>query len=194
LIETNSNQDLDGLTDEQLMLSYRDGEAAAFDVLYARHKGGLYRYFLRQLSQRPDLVNELFQDVWMKLINARERYQSSAKFTTYLYHIARNRLVDHWRSQKPDVSTEDMQMIELVDENRHPDALVQNQQYAEQLKQQISLLPEEQRNAFLLKEEASLSLQQIAEVTGVNRETVKSRLRYAVKQLKQSLISTRIKV
>ncbi|MCW9013566.1 MAG: sigma-70 family RNA polymerase sigma factor [Gammaproteobacteria bacterium] len=184
-----TDQSLDGLTDEQLMLSYRNGHAAAFDVLYARHKGGLYRYFLRQLGLQSELANELFQDVWMNLINARDRYQASAKFTTYLYHIAHNRLVDHWRSCKPESAEQDCET--MIDEAKSPDDHAHHGQQSMQLRQQIQALPEEQRNAFLLKEEAALSLEQIAEVTGVNRETVKSRLRYAVKRLRLSLVSIR---
>ena len=69
-------------TDEQLMLNYRKGEAAAFEVLYQRHKGTLYRYVLRQCDE--SYVDEIFQDIWMKLITARERYEVNAKFTTWL--------------------------------------------------------------------------------------------------------------
>jgi RNA polymerase sigma-70 factor (ECF subfamily) len=73
--------------DEELMNRYRDGDAHAFEVLYTRHKGPLYRYLLRQCGAAA-LAEELFQDVWMKLIRARERYEARAKFTTYLYHGA----------------------------------------------------------------------------------------------------------
>lgn len=180
-----SSNELDDLTDEELMLSYRDGTAAAFDVLYTRHKGGLYRYVLRQLNNRPDIANELFQDVWMKLINARENYQATAKFTTWLYHLAHNRLVDHWRSEKfMKNNVEYDEASELSDEYSDPHKELQNSQIQQQIKQAIAELPEEQRSAILLKEEASLSLAEIAEVTGVNRETVKSRLRYGVKRLR----------
>ena len=82
--------------DEELMNRYRDGDAHAFEVLYTRHKGPLYRYLLRQCGAAA-LAEELFQDVWMKLIRARERYEARAKFTTYLYHLAHNRLIDHYR-------------------------------------------------------------------------------------------------
>ncbi|MCW8935960.1 MAG: RNA polymerase sigma factor [Gammaproteobacteria bacterium] len=180
-----SSNELDDLSDEDLMLSYRDGTAAAFDVLYARHKGGLYRYVLRQLNNRPDIANELFQDIWMKLINARKNYQATAKFTTWLYHLAHNRLVDYWRSEKfikNDVSYDETG--ELSDEYSDPHKELQNSQLQKKIKQAIAELPEEQRSAILLKEEASLSLAEIAEVTGVNRETVKSRLRYAIKRLR----------
>ncbi len=177
------------MTDEQLMLSYCSGEAAAFDVLYARHKGSLFRYLLRQLGQGNEHVNELFQDIWLNLVNARQRYQPSARFTTYLYRIAHNRLVDFWRSrQSASITGYDSDDVE--DAGQQPDDCVLQEQNHLLLKQQIAALPEEQRSAFLLKEEASLTLAQIADITGVNRETVKSRLRYAIQRLRQSLVAT----
>src|SRR5437588_12187066 len=84
-------------TDEELMLAYAAGDAAAFDALYARHKGHVYRYLLRQCRQGV-AVDELFQDVWMNLIRARGSYTPSAKFATYLYRLAHNRLIDHYRA------------------------------------------------------------------------------------------------
>lgn len=85
--------------DETLMLRYRDGEVAAFAPLYARHKGALYRYLLRQCGQ-PALAEELFQDVWLKLIAARAGYTVQARFATYLYRLAHNRLIDHYRASR----------------------------------------------------------------------------------------------
>lgn len=164
------------------MVNYREGTAAAFDVLYARHKGGLYRYVLRHLNNQPDIANELFQDIWMKLVNARQNYQPKAKFTTYLYHMAHNRLIDYWRSEKHQKNHVEYEET-LESESAGPHIELHNNQIQKQIKQAIAQLPEEQRSAILLKEEASLSLAEIAEVTGVNRETVKSRLRYAVKRL-----------
>src|SRR5215212_11337835 len=87
-----------GAPDEQLMLAYAGGDAAAFEALYARHKGPLYRFVVRSVKARGE-AEELFQDVWMRAIEARERYAPQAKFTTWLYTIAHNRLVDHWRAR-----------------------------------------------------------------------------------------------
>ena len=87
-----------GETDEALMLAYGSGDAGAFERLYARHKGPLYRYVLRSVKARGE-AEELFQDIWMKVIEARARYQPKAKFTTWLYTVAHNRMVDHWRSR-----------------------------------------------------------------------------------------------
>ncbi|MCC6196476.1 MAG: sigma-70 family RNA polymerase sigma factor, partial [Burkholderiales bacterium] len=84
-------------SDEALMLAYGAGAAGAFDTLYARHKGGVYRYLLRHL-RNDGLADELFQDVWMNAIRVRASYQPTAKFTTWIYTLAHNRLVDHWRA------------------------------------------------------------------------------------------------
>jgi RNA polymerase sigma-70 factor (ECF subfamily) len=78
------------------MLEYRDGTAAAFEALYARHKAPLFRFVLRSVRERGQ-AEELHQDIWMRVIEARSRYEPQARFTTWLYTIAHNRLVDHWR-------------------------------------------------------------------------------------------------
>src|SRR5258707_7783121 len=83
--------------DEDLMLAYAAGDAGAFDALYARHRGGLYRYLLRHCGH-AGIVDELFQDVWLSAIRARLTYVPSAKFATWLYRIAHNRVIDHWRA------------------------------------------------------------------------------------------------
>jgi RNA polymerase sigma-70 factor (ECF subfamily) len=183
----------DADSDEHLMTRYRDGDAQAFEALYRRHKGPLYRYMLRQCGVAA-LAEELFQDVWMKLINARLRYEVRAKFTTYLYHLAHHRLIDHYRRQSTGVPISydddpDDPLIEQVagDPLSQPDNELERRRQAQQLMRQLAALPEAQRETFLLREESGLSLAQIAEVTGVAEETAKSRLRYAVAKLRHGL-------
>jgi RNA polymerase sigma-70 factor (ECF subfamily) len=180
-------------SDEDLMLAYAAGDAAAFDALYARHKGGVYRYLLRQC--RPGVaVDELFQDVWMNLIRARASYTPSAKFATYLYRLAHNRLIDHYRAsgQVRLVSADDEAHEEAVaslpaHRALEPETRAENRELGERLKRAVASLPPPQRDAFLLQQEAGLSLNDIAELTGVGVETVKSRLRYAVNKLRSDL-------
>jgi len=179
--------------DEELMNRYRDGDAHAFEVLYTRHKGPLYRYLLRQCGAAA-LAEELFQDVWMKLIGARARYEARAKFTTYLYHLAHNRLIDHYRRARAGVPISydddpDELLIEQVADSEllEPDNELDRRRLGQRLLTQIAALPGAQREAFLLREESGLSLEQIAEVTGVTAETAKSRLRYALTKLRQGL-------
>jgi RNA polymerase sigma-70 factor, ECF subfamily len=176
-------------SDEALMIAYRDGDAAAFADLYARHRGGVYRFILRQCGNRAT-ADELFQDVWMNLIGARERYQPSAKFSTFLYQVARNRVIDHFRAHGRNL--EDAQDPENPADPpaaavHQPERQLESRQTAARLLALVDALPAPQREAFLLHEEGGLTLEEIAQVTGVGRETVKSRLRYAVSRLREGM-------
>ena len=172
------------------MLDYRAGNAAAFDTLYERHKGRLYRHLLRQCGDRP-LAEELFQETWMKLIKARKRYEPRAKFTTWLFHIAHNLLIDQYRRGNPGLpaSFDDPAPAEDPPANgrTEPERETAVRQAAGRLLDLVATLPEAQREAFLMREEGGLSLEAIAEATGVGRETVKSRLRYAVATLRRGM-------
>ena len=185
-------------SDEALMQSYAAGRAAAFDTLYARHKGGVYRYLLRHCGN-AGITDELFQDVWMNAIRARDRYVPTAKFTTWLYTIARHRLVDHWRAsgQAKFASIDDdnddgtRAAVDALPASRReePEARMATRQLREQLHAALTALPAVQRDAFLLQQEGGLSLAEIAELTGAGIETVKSRLRYAGAKLRGELSS-----
>lgn len=186
------------MTDEVLMLAYRDGDARAFDALYTRYKGSLYRYLLRQCSGAA-VAEELFQDIWFNLIRARERYEPRAKFATYLFSLAHNRLIDHYRKSSRSVpisyddDPDDAPLVERVggDHRDDPAWRAEIGEQSRQLQALIQELPEAQREAFLMREEADLSLEEIAAATGVNAETAKSRLRYAVNKLKQGMTGRR---
>jgi RNA polymerase sigma-70 factor (ECF subfamily) len=179
-------------SDEELMERYRDGDAGAFDTLYGRHKGGVFRYLARQCASRG-VAEELFQDVWMNLVRAREGYTVQAKFTTYLYRLAHNRLIDHYRSQsgKAAASFDDVDgpVIEDVAAARNHDPAVSAdlRQQAQRMLQLIESLPAAQREAFLLQQESDMSIEEIAQATGVTRETAKSRLRYAIAKLREGM-------
>lgn len=178
------------------MLRYRDGDAAAFEVLYGRHKAPLFRYFLR-LARPPAIAEELFQDVWMSVIRARGQYQVRAKFSTWLYRMAHNRLIDHYRrravglpiSYADDAGDAEADMVP-DSPAREPENELDRRRLAQRLAQAILELPEAQRETFLLREESGLSLEEIAATTGVTPETAKSRLRYALSKLRRVLAST----
>ena len=168
-------------SDERLMQRYARGDAAAFEELYDRHRGPLYRYFLRQVTD-PATANDLYQGAWEKIIKARKRYRPNAPFTTWMYRIAHNHLVDHYRRLRPAEPLEEA-VIEGVQAGPAQDAI--GNEDRDRLRSAIVALPPEQRDALLLKLESGLKMEDIARVTGVSRETVKSRLRYAVGKLKQ---------
>ena len=181
-------------SDEALMLAYASGEASAFDELYARHKGGVYRYVLRHCGN-AGIADELFQEIWMNAIRVRAPYAASAKFSTWLYTLARNRIVDHWRSsgRTTIVSIDDDESIACevgglpAARQDEPHARADNHELATHLRESIAALPPAQRDAFLLQHEGGLSLAEIAALTGVGAETVKSRLRYAIAKLRSDL-------
>lgn len=171
------------------MLQYRDGDADAFEVLYGRHKGALFRYCLRHCRERAT-AEETFQDVWLRVIGARDRYEPRAKFTTWLYRIAHNRVIDRYRSDNPgrlQPLDEDGGSEPAAPRTEEPERRVAAARRGARLRVLLEELPAEQRDAFLLHEEAALSLDAIAEISGVGRETAKSRLRYALAKLRAAL-------
>ncbi len=176
------------------MLAYVTGDAAAFDLLYARHRGGVYRYLLRQV-RHTGIADELFQDVWMNLIRARATYVPTAKFTTWLYRLAHNRLIDHHRasghlklvSANDEAHEEAVAALPAATDDE-PQARAERRELGERLRAAVAALPPAQREAFLLQQEGGLSLAEIAELTGAGAETVKSRLRYALAKLRESLV------
>ena len=174
------------LEDSALMLRYKDGDATAFETLYLRHNDSLYRYLLR-LSLNAATAEDLYQEVWSKIIRTRERYRPTAKFTTFLYRVAHNCFIDHVRRNKRYAVATDA-IVESVADSADPlDVSAEKSLAKRKLHVALQLLPDEQRDAFLLHEEAGLNLDAIAHVTGANRETVKSRLRYATGKLRVAL-------
>jgi RNA polymerase sigma-70 factor, ECF subfamily len=181
---------LEDSSDESLMIQYAAGDAAAFESLYARHKAPLYRYVLRQVEH--SIADELFQDIWLKLIHARDSYAPSAKFTTWLYRIAHNRIIDHYRRQsiRP-VDNNDAAIETTADRDcDQPEQRIESQDRMERLLDAITDLPRDQKDVFLLREQAGLDLGEIAELTGISFEAAKSRLRYAVRRLRDALDGT----
>jgi len=177
------------LTDTALMLRYCSGDMSAFETLYARHRGPLFRFVLRQLNN-PQLTEDVFQEIWAKVIRSRAQYRPTAKFTTYLYTIARNSIIDQYRKagRAADVSVpQDDDMPEPKATTHDPLQSAHQAELGATLAAALQALPQEQLEAFLLKEESGLSLEDIGSVTGVSRETVKSRLRYALDKLRTCL-------
>ena len=177
--------------DAQLMLAYARGEMRAFETLYSRHRGALYRYLMRQ-ARDPEIANDLFQEVWSRVIVNRARYEPRAKFRTFLFTLAHNCFIDHCRRTKArpaGTNVEDADAADLLpaSDDSRPDTQLERDESSARYRAALATLPPEQRDVYLLHEESDLSLEEIARVTGVGAETAKSRLRYAVGKLKAAL-------
>jgi len=172
--------------DSALMLRYRDGDTAAFDTLYHRHNDALYRYLLR-LCRHRDTAEDLFQEVWGKIIKSRANYRASAKFSTFLYRVARNCFIDHLRRNKRHADNFELDEEREADCGEQPDVSTERLLARQRLNRALLELPDDQRDTFLLHEEAGLTIEQIAAVTGCKRETAKSRLRYANSKLREAI-------
>jgi RNA polymerase sigma factor (sigma-70 family) len=175
-------------SDERLMLAWVAGDVAAFEQLYGRHRHRLYRFLLRQLRDGA-LADEVFQDTWQRVIGARAQWVPDATFATWLYRIAHNRLADHWRALKhrpPAPEDADERAARIPDPDT-PERTLSAFEQRRQLQLALDALPEEQREVVLLRLEQELTLEEIGAITGVGRETVKSRLRYAMDKLRARL-------
>jgi RNA polymerase sigma factor (sigma-70 family) len=180
--------------DEDLMLRYREGDLHAFEELYNRHRLGLYR-FIAWRSPRVDWVEEVVQDSWANLHHARARYQPDASFRTYLYQIARNRLLDLLRQQQHVLAaelgtgTDGRDVFDVLADAAHdsvsPDALLDEKQRNDGLQRALAALPGEQKEALVLQQFSGMSLEEISVVVSAPVETVKSRLRYAMRKLRE---------
>jgi RNA polymerase sigma factor (sigma-70 family) len=166
--------------DEALMQAYQRGDTDAFERLYRRHKDGLYAFLYRS-CQRRAIVEELAQDTWMAVVDRAQTYRPEASFKTWLYRIAHNRQVDFWRRR--DNGHESLGAgSEPIATGRSP----AEEDLSRRLMTTIKTLPAAQRDTLLLQEQG-FSLRDIASITAQTEETVKSRLRYARKQLRQQL-------
>ena len=183
-------------TDENLMLRFGRGEAAAFEFLYRRHESKVFRYLHRNVKNEA-AANDLLQEVWFAVVRGAAKYQPSAKFTTWLFTIAHNRMVDMIRANHrlqsldagDDADPEAPSPLDRLADSAQlePPAQVQSKDEAAALLNAVAKLPAEQRCAFLLQAEGDLSVEEIAAATGCNFETAKSRLRYARAKLRQLL-------
>lgn len=177
-------------SDAELLRRYRAGDAASFTPLYERHRAGLFRFLLGLCGDNA-VAEEVFQDTWMSLIRSESLQREAAVlFKTWLYQIARNRLIDHWRKHGKRQQREDVFDEQLHDQScAEPDPELQLSLSQDQARIQAALeeLPAEQREVFLLRAHGDLELHEIAELTQTPAETVKSRLRYAMQKLRRLL-------
>lgn len=185
--------------DAELMLAFRDGDARAFETLVTRHKRGIYNFILRSVRDRAR-ADELLQEVFLRVVRAKDRYERTAKFTTWIYAIARNLCVDESRRAR----FRDHQSLDAKRPGRDGDAgsnllsrmpakgvatddAAEAPTLRKRMAAAIDELPDDQREVFLLRQLSGLSFREIGETLGVPENTVKSRMRYALEKLRDKL-------
>ena len=186
--------DLESASDEDLMAAYAAGNAAAFETLYDRHEGPVYRFIRRSVGQ-DERAEELAQEVFIRVIRNAATYKATAKFTTWLYTIARNACIDEARRNKrrPEVSLDapigESPGVTFVDRLADPNARggatqLSKQAFVQQLEAGLLALPDEQREVFVMRHFEGMRFVDIAGILGVSDNTVKSRMRYALTTLR----------
>ena len=184
-------------SDEGLMLAYRDGDVRAFEVLVTRHRKPIYNFILRFVHDAAQ-AEDVMQECFLRVIKGAEAYERQAKFTTWLYTIARNLCVDAARRGKhrkaasldaPVGGDEDgAALIDMVSDGKDgAERNTLNLELRARMQKAIEGLPDEQREIFLLREVADLQFNEIAKVVGIPENTVKSRMRYALEKLREAL-------
>jgi RNA polymerase sigma-70 factor (ECF subfamily) len=188
----------DARTDEELMLAYKGGQVAAYRVLVERHHAPLYRFCLRALKS-PEAAADAAQEIFLRVVKNAPSWEQKAKFTTWLYTMARNFCIDEARKAKfrktdslnepvgKDADGGDERIDRVASEVPQQDRLVDNGKLRRVLDAAIAELPDEQREVFLLREQGGLQFKDIADLTGVGENTVKSRMRYALGALQKRL-------
>jgi len=183
------------IPDETLMAYYQKGDEKAFAELFRRHKRGVYNFIYRYTNNSEE-TEEIFQDVFIKLHRASPTYIPSAKFSTWLFTIVRNLCIDNHRKKRlrHNVSlddTDDDTARPLYDvipsEETSPDDRSSDQEISRVLAAALEQINEDQKEVFLMREKSGLKFEEIAEVIGVSVNTVKSRMRYALENLKKYL-------
>lgn len=169
------------------MLAYQRGDSSAFETVYSRHKSSLFAFLVRS-GAHPDSVEEIFQEAWSSIIRRIEHYEPKAKFKTYLYQVAHNKLIDYWRRRKHESDEEFDPDLHTAADSGSLSAPEHSALHAEILNL-VAELPIEQRHALMLQEQG-FSLAEIADITNSGDETVKSRLRYARKALRATATAT----
>ena len=190
-------------SDEMLMLRYQRGDAEAFRALILRHRIGVTSFAYKYVGD-AGAAEDVFQDTFLRLIQQAARYKAQAKFTTLLYTIARNLCIDHLRKMEHrkhqslsagggenDEETDTLENI-LPGKNVEAERTVFRKEMQKALKKAIDNLPEEQREVFILREFQDLRFREIAKITRTTTNTVKSRMRYALANLRKELAKAKI--
>ena len=183
---------LNGMTDEQLALSYIDGNNRAFDLLLSRTKSKLFTYIMFVVRDH-DFADDIFQETFVKVITKlqQRKYTNSGKFSAWLMRIAHNVIMDWYREQRAERIVEPTEGNDLsnLSGNDLLDTNVENQfvndQVMKDVRKMMNMLPPTQREVVFMRFYQEMSFKEIADATGVSINTSLGRMRYAILNLRR---------
>ena len=183
---------LNEMTNEQLALSYVNGNNQAFDLLLSRNQSKLFSYILFVVHDQ-DLANDIFQETFVKVITKLQerKYVDSGKFSAWIMRIAHNVIMDWYRDNRAQnivEATEDNDLSNINSNNcldyNIEDRYI-NEQVLRDVKKMMNLLPPTQREIVFMRFYQEMSFKEIAETTGVSINTALGRMRYAILNLRR---------
>lgn len=181
------------LSDEELLGRFQQGDAGAFERLLRRHRGPLYTFATRMLGD-PQRAEDVAQETFLRIVRGAADWEARARFATWMYTIARNLCADASRREKvrrgPDGQASgaaEPGVEDLSGDDPSPERAAESSRLRPLLLRALAALPEEQREVFVLREQAGLPFREIAQVAGINENTAKSRMRYALEGLRRAL-------
>ena len=175
--------------DNQLISAYLNGDEHAFEQLYHRYRTMLYGYLNNMLQNNSAEVDEVFSETWIRIIDKLPGYRDDGKFSAWLFRVAKNIFIDRLRRFHPERFTaiDDENVPELPDgKTLSPDRELGATDTGKAILAALERLPEEQKEVFLLREQ-EFSFKEIAEIQQCSLNTVLSRMRYAIKTLRNFL-------
>lgn len=185
------------ISDEEVMKKFQSGKPGNFEILLKRHSGGILRFIMKMTGGNKAHGEDLLQEIFLKVIERKDRYDSEQKFTTWLYSIARNHCIDYLRSESfrrhssldAPLSVSDEggdSVLEIVEsKDRDQEDNIYDREVGELIDKGVKSLKQEFKEVFILKEVQGLTLKEISDITDSPLGTVKSRLRYAYKNLRK---------
>ncbi len=184
-------------TDEELLAAYQQGDPGAFEALLRRHRAPLFTFLLRMLGDR-EKAEDLAQETFLRVVKGAQAWEQRARFSTWLFAIARNLCVDQARRDRfrradsldAQGPGEEPAMVDSVAAgDPDPARGAESARLRPVLQRALLSLPIEQREVFILREQAGVPFREIAEMVGCNENTVKSRMRYALEGLRKALLA-----
>jgi RNA polymerase sigma-70 factor (ECF subfamily) len=164
------------------MQAVQRGEVRAFEILFERYRPRLFGFLIRRCTD-ASTAEDLLQETWLRVVRARDRFDSRRRFSTWLFQIANNLCRDRARRREVELrGTQGMRDVERVESAGRQ---APQPELSLDMQTRLASLPDRLREVLVLRYQRDLSEREIAQIAGIPQGTVKSRLHQAIKVLRQ---------